>query len=367
MPKGAKKRAAAKRKKELEANNHIDSSSGGDNPQGNDDVKNQDERESDGGETGSPGSQDQDNHQHPFKNGNEEPNKSNLSTTQAIVGNNNSVEGITGDVEGNERVGLVDDNSVQMERELKSKSVERNIINIDHIQSDIDTHDEYDWSSRTSSPDFESQVSERKHETPNILGSEAGSTVFGVKTADSLCKEEQVSEAPHLGDATSSLVTATAPVVDSGTPDLSTSVEAINVIESASLKNSAVHDTIQYGSKNNYDNLLPTSDEFIADSLATLDGASKENKDNVLPNVNENFGKSSAVVESAGSGNDGKMLTSAGTSTTETSNGAKYIDGSRVPDSSENQPLVESAPRMSQRTSCLSCCGLFDLIASSSR
>ncbi|KAF5751142.1 hypothetical protein HS088_TW02G00152 [Tripterygium wilfordii] len=103
-----------------------------------------------------------------------------------------------------------------------------------------------------------------------------------------VCKEEQVSEAPHLGDATSSLVTATAPVVDSGTPELSTLVEAINVIESALLKNSAVHDAIQSGSKNNDDNLLPTSDEFIADSLALLDVASKENKDNVMPDVDEN-------------------------------------------------------------------------------
>ncbi|XP_038709298.1 uncharacterized protein LOC120004118 [Tripterygium wilfordii] len=361
MPKGSKKRKAAKRKKELEANN---SSSGGDNPQGNDDVKSQDERGSDGSETGSPGSQDQDNHQHPFKDGNAEPDKRDLSTTETIVGNNNSVEGITGDVEGNERVGSVNDNSVQMVRELKSKSTEINSINIEHSQYEIDTHDEYDWSYRTSSSDFESRVSVRKHETPNISGSEADSNVFGVKTTDSLCKEEQVSEAPHLGDATSSSVTAIAPVVDSGTPELSTSVEAINIIESASVKNSAVCDAIQSGSKNNDVNLLPT---FIADILTELDVASKENKDNVLPSVDENFGKSSAVVGSAESGNGGKMLASADAPTTETSNGAEHTKDAQIPDSSEDRPLLESAPRMSQRTSLFSCCGLFDVITGSNR
>ncbi|KAL4019517.1 hypothetical protein IC575_018266 [Cucumis melo] len=71
MPSGAKKRKAAKKKKELEA--HI-------NPaQGNENAKNQDDKGSDSGEIDSPASQNHPSHSNPFGEGNKEIQESSSS------------------------------------------------------------------------------------------------------------------------------------------------------------------------------------------------------------------------------------------------------------------------------------------------
>ncbi|XP_022978757.1 uncharacterized protein LOC111478620 isoform X2 [Cucurbita maxima] len=83
MPSGAKKRKAAKKKKELEA--HISPSSNA--SQGNEDVKNRNDKGSDSGEVESPASENQPSHSNPFGKGNkevEESSSSNSGTNQKL-------------------------------------------------------------------------------------------------------------------------------------------------------------------------------------------------------------------------------------------------------------------------------------------
>ncbi|XP_023543820.1 uncharacterized protein LOC111803573 [Cucurbita pepo subsp. pepo] len=83
MPSGAKKRKAAKKKKELEA--HINPSSNA--SQGNEDVKNRNDKGSDSGEVESPASENQPSHSNPFGKGNkevEESSSSNSGTNQKL-------------------------------------------------------------------------------------------------------------------------------------------------------------------------------------------------------------------------------------------------------------------------------------------
>ncbi|XP_022925783.1 uncharacterized protein LOC111433088 isoform X2 [Cucurbita moschata] len=83
MPSGAKKRKAAKKKKELEA--HINPSSIA--SQGNEDVKNRSDKGSDSGEVESPASENQPSHSNPFGKGNkevEESSSSNSGTNQKL-------------------------------------------------------------------------------------------------------------------------------------------------------------------------------------------------------------------------------------------------------------------------------------------
>ncbi|XP_038882131.1 uncharacterized protein LOC120073379 [Benincasa hispida] len=88
MPSGAKKRKAAKKKKELEA--HINPS------QGNEDAKNQDDKGSDSGEIDSPASQNHPSHSNPFGEGSKE-----------IQESSSSDAGVSSNVGTNQKVGLV--------------------------------------------------------------------------------------------------------------------------------------------------------------------------------------------------------------------------------------------------------------------
>ncbi|GMI77719.1 hypothetical protein like AT2G34310 [Hibiscus trionum] len=102
MPSGSKKRKAAKKKKEQQAVNN--------NPHGNDDMKSQDERDSDGtdvGSVGSPASQGDHNHnhQHPF-NHREEERKRGPSPVGSHVTEEKSVEETARDAKSTGKSGL---------------------------------------------------------------------------------------------------------------------------------------------------------------------------------------------------------------------------------------------------------------------
>ncbi|KAF7840400.1 protein starmaker-like [Senna tora] len=176
MPSGAKKRKAAKKKKGKEANTNPSAS----NPQGNDDLKYQDEKGSDGGEVegGSPAYHDHDDHHHPFNEGSEEVEEGDPSAAQSSVSDVKSVEEVPADITGAEAVEEQEDIVVQIERDLKSEDIsETKIDNIEHIESVEESHYGNGNSGGTSNVESATQsVSDVKliEEVPgDITGAEA--------------------------------------------------------------------------------------------------------------------------------------------------------------------------------------------------
>ncbi|CAN1230409.1 hypothetical protein LINGRAPRIM_LOCUS1463, partial [Linum grandiflorum] len=91
-------------------------------------------------------------------------------------------------------------------------------------------------------------------------------------------------------------------------------------------------------------NSLPTS--YLANEvLVPLDSGKNDDQD-------------VEVVVSSRAVDADKTLTASGVTDT-TSINADVTKDNQFPESPENQPLVASAPRLAQRTSWLSCCGLF--------
>lgn len=132
MPSGAKKRKAAKKKKEKEAN--INSSS--DNPQGNDDLKSQDEKGSDGGEGSSPAYHDHDDHHHPFNEESEEVEEGDRSVTHPSLSDIKSIEEVPSEITNAEAVGGQEDRIVKIESDLKSEeSFDRVNDSVEHVKS----------------------------------------------------------------------------------------------------------------------------------------------------------------------------------------------------------------------------------------
>ncbi|KAL5774108.1 hypothetical protein ACOSP7_011665 [Xanthoceras sorbifolium] len=298
MPSGAKKRKAAKKKKEqASSTNSTTTNNNNNNRLGNGDPKSQDERESDGGDSGSPASQDHHNQQHPFDKGNEE----------SEMGDPKSMEEVSRDIKGTAKVGSEDNGAVKNQRELESKDdLGGQNISIEHVEFQKESHD--GSSSSSSSSDNESQAVEK---------------VSIGKTDDPVAE--------------------TAPAVDSVKPLVNVAKEVINVAESNSYKNSMAPTLIESRSKEN--------EEL------------KRNEDKVIPLYGESVEVSWTVVEPVTNENEGTSLPLAAP---DSSNGAE-LRNSKSTQSSENQPLLAPAPRVEQRTSWLSCCGLFDVITGSGR
>lgn len=327
MPSGAKKRKAAKKKKEQQAN-HQQSNS----PLGNDDPKSQDERESDGGEAGSPASQDHHNHQHPFQEGNGEFEKRDPTPVLSFDSERKSVDEGAQGLEGAQKVGVED--AVNVGREVKTEDHSGNqSISIRHVEFVKESHG---GSSSSSSSDNESQVGEKGAVSHN-----------GENNPTDLFPKEviQGTEKASLGEADNSAV-ETAPIGHSVKPLVIESEEVIHVSQGDSVEISAVPDVVESLKENK---------------------ESKRNEEKGNPLVEENNGTSPTVVETVTNEYVGKILPTSVTPTAETSNGGESTRDSKIPASSENQPLIASAPRVQQRTSWMSCCGLFDALTGSSR
>lgn len=180
MPSGAKKRKAAKKKKELEA--HINPSS-----QRNEDVKSQDDKGSDSGEIDSPASQNHPSHSNPFGEGNKEIQESSSSNA-----------GVSSNVGTTQKVGLAS--------EEKNGTVQYESIKGSH-------DDDRSCSSSSSSSDDESVDATKK---PEVL----------------------------VGKSNNLVVPTAASIVNLVTPEISASEETISIVESTSVQNTAIPDMI---------------------------------------------------------------------------------------------------------------------------
>ncbi|XP_031286061.1 general transcriptional corepressor trfA-like [Pistacia vera] len=340
-------------------NNNNDNS----NPLGNNDPKSQDERESDGGEVNSPASQEHHDQPHPFKENIEELEKRDPSSVRSFDSENKSMEEVTGDVEHAEKVEIQDDDAIKMERELRSEEdSESQIIDIKPKESNDGS------SSSSSSSDDESQVVEKKTEeaaygsvseamsrngenkpVESAYGSisEAISRNGENKPVESLPEEViQVTEEASFEEAGKSVVDAVSSV-DSVKPLVSVTEEVIPVAQSDPVENSLASDVVE------------TRLKEIEES--------KRSEDKVFPISEDNVKAPSTMVGSIANVNEVKVLPTSDAPIAETSNAAENIRDSKIPDSSENQPLLVSAPRAAERTSWMGCCGLLDVLTGSSR
>ncbi|XP_021293856.1 uncharacterized protein DDB_G0271670-like [Herrania umbratica] len=330
MPSGAKKRKAAKKKKEQAANN-INSSTNN-SPHGNDDPKSQDERDSDGGDVGSSASQDDQNHQNAFSQG-EEEGRSAPSSVQSYVTEDKSVEEATRDAESTEKLGLDDVVAVKNDKELEPEDMESTRVIIQHIEHDKSSSSSSRSSSSSSDDESEASEKKSKEEAFNFVP-EATSYNIEDKSATIMSeKVAKVAENETLGDVDGNSAVETAAVDNLVKPVLSMPEEVDHAVE-FSIKKSVVSDVVESGLKESEEKLLPSSNGFSRDELE---------------------------------GNEGKIFPLSSTSTAESSNVAEKVRDSGTPDYSEKQPLVASTPPVVQKTSVLSCCGLFDVFTGSGR
>ncbi|KAL4385941.1 hypothetical protein GQ457_09G003420 [Hibiscus cannabinus] len=280
MPSGAKKRKAAKKKKEQQAVNNINSSTDN-NPYGNDDTKSLDERDSDGGDVGSPASQVNHNNRHSF-NHREEERKTAPSPVESHVTEEKSLEEAIRDAENMEKSGLDD--------------VEAAPARIQHVEHDKS-------SSCSSSSDYESQASEK------------------------MSKAEKTSH----GNGDKSATVVSMKVAENGTHG---DVNGNSAVEAAAVEN-----------------LVKTVTEEVGNGTIISANESVESCSN--ESETESFLPSNGI---SGVELEGKVFSSSSTHVEENTR------DSEPHDSSKKQPPVAATPPTVQRTTLLSCCGLFDVL-----
>ncbi|KAE8699343.1 P-glycoprotein 9 isoform 1 [Hibiscus syriacus] len=323
MPSGSKKRKAAKKKKEQAANNI--NSSPKNIPHGNEDPRSQDERESDDGDVGSPASQGDHNHQHPFNQ--REVGKRQHSPIQSHAAEEKSAEWAIGDAENTVISGSDDVVAVKIERESGPKeNFESTLVTIQHIEHDKSS------SSSSSSSDDESQASEKKSKDEAYnFGSEV--TAYG----------------------------------NDDKPINIMSEEFLKIVENEAARNV---DSNSAAGTADVDNLVKTAVSVQEE----LDHATEVSANKSVPDVEPGLKRIEEKLLPSSNGvsrfelreNEGKFSSSSVTSA-ESSTVVDKTQHSESHDHSEKQPVVASTPPMVQRTSVLSCCGLFDVFTGSGR
>ncbi|KAF9672563.1 hypothetical protein SADUNF_Sadunf11G0055200 [Salix dunnii] len=296
---------------------------------GNGDPNSLDERESDCGEVGSPVSQDQHNHQHPFNEGNGDSEKGGPSPANSFAHQNKPIEGVPGDAEGSHKVEPEDNSAVKIEREVNSEqNVESKDI-IEHVDCRKESHDEDDRSSSSSSSSNESQVFENKSNEANDeeKEKEAGSFPNEVK---------QIPENEKLvKEVNNNSVVETVSAVYLVNPVVPISETGVLVMESVQVENSEVLEVVESGFEENENRFLDISNEVVEVSPTIV--VPNKNKDKVFPTSDENVGASSNVVGSSVYGNLGKTSASSDSHSTGTGNGADENKDTDALESTVNQ------------------------------
>ncbi|KAI4298204.1 hypothetical protein L6164_031791 [Bauhinia variegata] len=338
MPSGAKRRKAAKKKKEKEANINNPST---DNPQGNDDSKSQDEKGSDGAEVNSPAYRDQDDHHRPFNEGDEEVEERDPSVAQPSNADLKSVIEIPTDIKSAEVVEEKDDRGVNIERYLRSEeSYDCQNISVEHIESAKQSHEGDRNSSSTS---YDESLTEKnwKEEPYNSI-------------QETIASEDLVKSVEPF-PVQKTLITENAPVEETSNFVGESSVDSVKAVDS--LSEVKCNDT---GSSLIEKSVVPQAE---ATNLST-----KKNDDKVYL-LSDKYVKTPSLEEPEPKEYDGKVSASlSGGHFTESTKDTEHIKDSDKPESSVDQePLVASTPHLVQKTCWLSCCGLFDVLSGSNR
>ncbi|WCJ27334.1 hypothetical protein M5689_009086 [Euphorbia peplus] len=337
MPSGAKKRKQAKKKKEQQAHHHP--TNGSNSPsisdtlsQGNDDPRSQDERDSDGGELGSPASQDHQSQHRSFSEENEESEKMDQSS---LVAKDNPIDGVK--------------SVVEIQREVKlDQNTESVDVNVEHVDFSEASHNGDDKSSSSSSSDDERDNAE---------------------------KIEEVKPEKPLTVANGNPVTETGPAKDWETHVMPMSEVAKHATGGAQFENAEVLDVVESGFKETEDKLLPKADvvpkqieETVSPILyqkaepSTVSAANVNGNEDKLPKSSSSH---TSYAQNIKASEASDSISAARTS--EVSKDMKKAKDFEASENTESQPLVSSTPRIAQRTSFLSCCGLFDVFTGSNR
>ncbi|KAE8734307.1 P-glycoprotein 9 isoform 1 [Hibiscus syriacus] len=303
MPPGSKKRKAAKKKKKI-------GSSSTNNLRGHDDPKSQDERDSD---ASSYVSQDDRTHQHAFSQSEDEGKISKSHVTEV-----KHVEKTTKDAERTEKSGS-DNVDFKIGKGLEPKNdIENTHVSIQHVKRDKSSSSSSSSSGKSScsSSDDESQAFKMKSK-------EEASYDTLDKTTTVLSVVPKVTENVTFENGGSNSAGKTV-AVDGSVKTALSMPEKTDI----SAKNS-LPDAVESGLKASEENLLPSSNGI---SGIELEGA------------------------------EGKNFSSSDIPTTESSDVAETNRTLEPDEHSEKQPLVASTPPPVQRTSCLGCCGLFEVL-----
>ncbi|XP_061347374.1 uncharacterized protein LOC133292904 [Gastrolobium bilobum] len=326
MPSGAKKRKAAKKKKEQETNANPLTN----NPQGNDELKSQDEKGSDGVEGGSPAYRD---HDHSF---NEEMESTDQFSAQSSANVAKSLEELPSDIKIDEAEGGKE-GRVVIEADLKSEeSGESKDASVVHVVS----AKELDYGNGNSSSSNAGTITV-KNSKDEPYYSVKETVEFDVTLNNSKDEPNYSVKEPFAFD------------------------ELIKAIESTldemTNENAPVKET---GNSVAGNDLLEKS---VGSQVGATDLAMKKNEDRVYPFSDENDRKS-GLEEPKPKEIDNKVPESVSHShIPESTNGAEHVNGSDTPECSENEPPVASAPCIEQKTSWWSCCGLFEVLLGSNR
>lgn len=369
MPSGAKKRKAARKKKQKESN--INPSTN--NPKDNDDLKSQDGKGSDGN---SPVYHEHDGLRNPSNDGSEELEERGPLTAQPRASDVESSEEVPRDVKIDHVLGGEEGGGVLVERGLESEeSSESTNASFEHIETAKESHYQdgngYDISkgeSFTQKRGLESEeISKSKNvsfehiETANGGDTSKGESFPEKNSEDGYCNSVEEAIASHelvksIDSSPSKMISITemAPVkktVNSASDPAVTSIKAMNFVSEVEKSDS--------GSV-----LLEKS---VVHPAEATNFAMKVNEDNAYPLTNQNV-TTSSVKEPKPKACDNEVLASLSASPfTKFTNGAENIKDSKTAEQSENQPRVASAPNVVKKTSWLSCCGLFEILLTSNR
>ncbi|KAL2327458.1 hypothetical protein Fmac_020885 [Flemingia macrophylla] len=324
MPSGAKKRKAAKKKKEKESPLTT-------NPQGSDELKSQDEKGSDGGDGGSPSHGD---HDLAFNEDVEEKDPSAAQTSDVA---SKDLEEVPGDAKidetkrGNEGV-------VVIEWDMKFVGVESKNGSIGHAESAKES-DNGRGNSGCSS-DETGTVKNSKDESHNSINE---TVAF-----DELVKSMESFHTKMASTTQNVTVEETGDLVVESSADPVKAVASVPEVQNIDIENALLEKS--------------TGSQAEAVELAVEKSEDKEHDfsdQNVRPLNLEESKPREFDNEVSASVSDNPIP--------ESTIGAEHVNYSDTPECSENKPIVASAPRVVQKTSLLSCCGLFEALSSSGR
>lgn len=252
---------------------------------GIDEVKSPDERDSDGGETASPVSQEH----HPLKDENNDVERSDSSSVQPVDDENKSVEDAPphDSAEGS----LKDEGVVEITKEMKSEvGPEGTDIAIEHHEPSDEQHD---GGSTASSLDSDSQLSDERPEDKK------NDSVLKTSSVDESVSKEVVSvtrEAP-VGEVNGSDLN-NGHVIDSAKQVASSSKEEVHATQIAPVENSAVSGTVERSLEEDGEKVLPKLNEITGVSSNVVNPVATNTEGEVSQPANETVPLSSTPVVS---------------------------------------------------------------------
>ncbi|KAL3520093.1 hypothetical protein ACH5RR_018242 [Cinchona calisaya] len=407
MPSGSKKRKAAKKKKEQDSSshnqNHIQQpESAVSHTHENDDLKHHDDKESEGEEVSSPALQDHPTHQHEFADGEKEDVEKVKESSFVQLSNeeSKSIEEFKDNVGAVEEA-VVDESVVQIEKEpkLASELIGKNIIE-EHVEARKDSG----GGVVSQSVDEESPVEigrelkvfekldvsvehddPRKESTSDAVLPESHNdeyhvidktnvvvdySLFGSSAEAVNSFSEGLTQVPNpvpVGEVYASIVVSGSDTVED---KVGLAIEKFNIDSSSQGNSLSTSNAVVPGLEENEQKDAVVLNQLDR-SLTPVVDLGLENKSDEAMAVASDASRASDVKNALTKETQEKFLLPYNVSKNEdcenASNGSDCIKYSEVHESSDTRPLVASATGPVQRTSWISCCGLFEVLAGSSR